>query len=82
MWLRWLGSGGLLLMFLRRLAVAVAAGDVHDLDVLDRLAAPAPDLAGQPLRVERPGEGDRLALVLEGDHPDPLLVCTHARIKL
>jgi len=47
-------------------------------DVPDDLAALAAELAGEPLRVEGPHDGDRLALGVEGDGPDPLMVCMHA----
>ena len=65
----------------RRLPAAAAVG-VDDVDVLDHLAALAVDLAGEPLRVERPHDGDHLALVVEGDRPDPLMVCVHEQIKM
>lgn len=62
---------------LRHLLRRPAAAVVHDVDVPDHLAALAPELAGEPLRVKRPDDGDRLALVVEGDRPDPLAVCNN-----
>ena len=53
------------------------AAVVHDVDVPDHLAALAPEFAGEPVRVEGPDDGDRLTLVVEGDRPDPLAVCTN-----
>ncbi|XP_066334197.1 uncharacterized protein, partial [Miscanthus floridulus] len=47
---------------------------VDDVDVPDHLAALAAELAGEPERFERPLDGDRLALVVEGDRLDPLMV--------
>jgi hypothetical protein len=50
---------------------------LDDLDALDHLSPLAPDLAGEPVRVERPGDCDRLASFVEGDRPDPLPICTY-----
>ena len=60
-----------------RSAILCGGSAVHDVDVPDHLAALATELAGEPVRVERPHDGDRLALVVEGDCPDPLAVCTN-----
>lgn len=65
----------------RRLAAAAAIG-VDDVDVPHHLAALAAELAREPLRVERAHHGDRLALVVEGDGADPLMVCNAIAIAM
>jgi hypothetical protein len=55
---------------------------LDDLDALDHLASLAPDLAGEPVRVERPDNRDRPAPFIVGDRSDPLLICKYEWIKI